>query len=90
MGLIDQDYAGELVGLLASDFVSENMEEDLLAVSIRFPRERVAVMDAMAKKAGVSRNRMVNMLAAAGIQEVMSRLPGEVAGDLHDAIEGEL
>lgn len=88
--LIGNDPGAELAGMLISDWVSELADDDLFGVSVRFPRERVAVLDAMAKRAGVSRNRIVNMLVSAGVRDVMGRLPAEVEGELHDEIAGEL
>lgn len=86
MGLLD-DPAGEIAGLLSSEWISENIEGDLIAISIRLPPARLALVDAMARKAGISRNRMANMLLAAGCKDVVSRLPSAAVEDLHDEIE---
>lgn len=84
------DYGGEVAGLLSADFMTDHMTDDLVAASVRLPRERVALLDAMSKKAGVSRNRMINMLIGAGIRDVFSRLPHEVADDLREAAAEDL
>lgn len=77
-----QDYGAEVASHLFSDFFTEHMADDLVAASVRLPRERVALLDAMAKKAGFSRNRMINMLIGAGIQDVFSRMPDAVVDEL--------
>lgn len=88
MGLLEDDPAGEIAGLLASDFASDGMDGDLVSISLRVSTDRLTVIDAMAKMAGVSRNRMANMLLRAGCREVISRLPNEVVADLADETEG--
>jgi predicted DNA-binding protein len=86
----EQDFGGEVASLLSADFITEHMTDDLVAASVRLPRERIALLDAMSKKAGVSRNRMINMLISAGISDVFSRLPAEVVHDLHEAVVEDL
>jgi hypothetical protein len=88
MGLFEDDPAGEIAGLLSTDFVSEQSDGDQVGITLRVSVDRLAVIDAMAKMGGVSRNRMANMLLAAGCRDVIARLPNEVVGELADHTEG--
>ena len=88
---LDSNEAGaKLAGLLASDWANEHIRDDVMAVSFRIPRNRVRMMDAMAKKGGVSRNSMCCQLLAVGIQDVLSRLPDEVVGEIHELLDESL
>lgn len=90
MPLIPDDPAGEIAGLVASEWLTENhgASDELISFSLRVPSERVALMDAMARRAGVSRNRIANMLLAAGCRDVFDRLPGEVQAEIQEEIGG--
>lgn len=88
MGLFEDDPAAEIAGLLSSDLASDLVEGDLIAISLRVSVDRLAVIDGMATLAGVSRNRMANMLLKAGCRDVITRLPNEVVADLADHTEG--
>lgn len=88
MGLFEDDPAGEIAGLLSSDLAADLVEGDLISISLRVSADRLAVIDGMATLAGISRNRMANMLLKAGCREVISRLPNEVVSDLADQTEG--
>jgi hypothetical protein len=89
MGALEDDPAGEIAGLISSDWADENIHDELTAMSLRVSSTRLAVIDAMSKKAGVSRNRMANMLLAAGCKDVMSRLPQEVFAELAEDIQDQ-
>lgn len=80
------DAGAEAAGLLSSDYVTETHEGELSAFSVRVPPGRLAAIDAMASKAGISRNRMANLLLSAGIRDVLARLPNEVIEDLGEAV----
>lgn len=88
MDLFEGDPAGEIAGLLSSDFVSNAPDDDLVGITLRVSVDRLAVIDAMAKMGGISRNRMANMLLAAGCRDVIGRLPNEVVSELADETEG--
>lgn len=91
MASLPDDPASEIAGMVASEWLAENYgSEELLAFSLRVPMGRVELIDAMAKRAGVSRNRMANMLLAAGCRDVVSRLPSEVFSELQEEIGGML
>lgn len=51
-------------------------------VAYRIPVHLLAPVDAMAKKAGKSRNAMLNLLLQVGIDEVRKQLPDDVAEKL--------
>ena len=89
--LLPDDPGAEIAGLLASDWAAETYgaSEELVSISLRVSPSRLAVLDAMAKKTGFSRNRMANMLLAIGCRDVIGRLPPEVVADLHEATGGE-
>lgn len=86
-GLFGQDYEGELAGLLMSEWNAEQAPDEVLTgVSIRMTPDRVAVLDMVAQRAGISRNRVCNMLIAAGLEQLLTRLPDGVAGDFLEQI----
>jgi len=85
MNLLDPDPGAEVAGLLMSQFATENFDIELMPVSLRLPASRLAFIDAMAVKAAVSRNRMLNLLLSTGCNDVVSRLAPEVLADLAEA-----
>lgn len=89
-GLFGGDMAGLIVSrMLRGDFAQDD-DQELFAVSVRIPGSTRAMLDAMATQAGVSRNSMAIELMQAGIQDVLSKLPDEVAHDLAEAAGGNL
>lgn len=73
--------------MLEHSHISDDVDE-LFAMSIRVPESMKAMIDAMAQQVGVSRNTMAIDLLRAGIQNVLSNLPPEVAQDLVEEAGG--
>ena len=89
MSTFEDDPAGEIAGLISSEWDYENPTDGLIAMSLRVPANRLAVIDGMSKKAGVSRNRMANMLLAAGCKAVIALLDEGVLDELRQTTEEE-
>lgn len=83
-----EDLAAHIAGLLVADSLPDYVDQGLVPISLRVSPDRLAVIDAMAKMASLSRNAMANMLLKAACQDVVSRLPNEVVADLAEETEG--
>ena len=89
MNLFPDDPGARVAGLVAADWAAENVDFDLVSISLRVSRERLTVIDALASKAGVSRNRMANELLEVGCRDVIDRLPSEVVEQLFEESMGD-
>ena len=90
MGLFGSDVAGRIAARLLHEDVREDDDGDVASMSIRAPETLRATIDALAQMAGTSRNSMAVDLLRAGIQDVFSQLPPEVAQELADEVGGRL
>ena len=87
-------FSGDVAARIASrmlehDHIPDDADE-LFSMSLRVPESMRAMVDAMAQQVGVSRNSMGIDLLRAGIQNVLSNLPPEVAQDLIEEAGGLL
>lgn len=90
MGLFGQDAAGRIASRMVQDDFDPADDGELFAMSLRVPERVRSVIDSMAEMAGVSRNTMCIDLLRAGIEDVISRLPEEVRGDLAAELGGHI
>lgn len=85
MSLFGKDAAGRLASrMLLVDSPPDELEE-LHAFSVRVPASMKALIDELAEHAGQSRNSIAIDLLSAGIEEVISRLPPEMANDIYES-----
>lgn len=90
MGLFGKDAAGRIASrVLLVDDIPDDLEE-LHAFSVRVPASMKALIDELAEHASQSRNSMAIDLLSAGIEEVISRLPPDLANDIYEAAHGRM
>lgn len=89
-GLFGKDVAGRIASRVIRDEVDFDDDEELFSMSVRVPASLRALVDELAESAGLSRNAMCVDLIQAGVEDVISRLPAEVANDVHEAAAGRL
>lgn len=89
-GLFGGDPAGRIASRMLQDDYDEGEVHEYFGISLRVPQPVRAMVDAMAQQAGVSRNVMAIDLLRAGIQDVLSKLPPELASDLAEEAGGSL
>jgi len=78
--MIDNEVTNtEHVALMLSSNATSNMVAVMKVVAYRVPLHLLGPVDAMAKKAGKSRNAMLNLLVQVGIDEVRKQLSDDVA-----------
>lgn len=79
-----EDTAAFVAGLLIDEELAD--PPGTFSMSLRLPVTLAASLIVMAEQGGKSRNEMARMIIQAGLDDIFSRLPVEVAGDLHEAI----
>lgn len=89
-GVFNVDVAGRIASRMLLDTDSPDYTDELFAMSVRVPEPLKIMIDGMAKQVGVSRNTMAIDLLRAGIQNVLSKLPAEVAQELIEESGGPL
>lgn len=81
--MIEQEVTNtEHVAAMVSGNGTSNLIAAVKVVAYRIPVHLLAPVDAMAAKAGKSRNAMLNLLVQVGIDEVRNQLSDEVAESL--------
>lgn len=90
--MIDTDAPSsvELAAAMISGTGAFGLTSTVKAISYRVPVADLAIVDAMAAKAGKSRNAMLNILVAAGIQEVSKSLSRSVLKQVREDSEYRL
>lgn len=83
MGLFGSDAASRIAARLMTDDDSFPTETELFAVSVRIPESLKTVIDELATDASVSRNTMIIDLLRAGVDDVLSKLPPEMAAEYY-------
>jgi hypothetical protein len=80
--LIPDPTAAERAAAVIAGAGDEYTKGVLVPFSIRVPVWVVAVLDAMATRTGRSRNYVLNLVLAAGIDEIQRELPEEIRQEL--------
>lgn len=87
-GLFGGDVAGRIASQMLQDDYDQGEVYEHFSMSLRVPEPVRAMVDAMAQQAGVSRNIMAIDLLRAGIQDVLSQLPKELAEEITEEAGG--
>ena len=87
-----QEFNEDVAGYIASRVLGEDSKPPAAAalMSLRLPYEMAAYLIELAGTTDTSRVEMARQLVQAGIDAVLSRLPSEVAHDIHEAARERL
>lgn len=86
----DDDIAGYIAARVLGEDSDTPPQQPLHAMSLRLPYEMAAYLIELAGATDTSRVEMARQLVQAGINSVLSRLPAEVAVDIHEAARERL
>ena len=88
-----QEPSEDVAGYIAARVLGEDSKPPAAAaalMSLRLPYEMAAYLIELAGTTDTSRVEMARQLVQAGIDAVLSRLPAEVAYDIHEAARERL
>lgn len=82
MGLFGSDPAARIAGRILQEGAPEDEADELFGMSIRIPSSLRALIDELAEHAGTSRNLLATDLLRAGAEDVLGRLPPQLAEEI--------
>ena len=82
MGLFGSDPAARIASRILQDGPVDDEADELFGMSIRIPSSLRAFIDELAEHAGTSRNLLATDLLRAGAEDVLGRLPPQLAEEI--------